>query len=106
VVNMENRRSGNYIVALAHDKVTGQEIPLPMDVVNFYDVDNEAKRCCNPFCGNLRKHLQTLFPDRYVIVAKSLEDPSKSVIDMAFDTNQSPPRTNNLYLQWRPKTPV
>ena len=32
VVNMENRRSGNYIVALAHDKVTGQEIPLPMGI--------------------------------------------------------------------------
>jgi hypothetical protein len=30
VVNMKNRRSGNYVVALAHDKTTGQEIPLPL----------------------------------------------------------------------------
>jgi hypothetical protein len=124
VVNMSDRRSENYILALVHDQVSDVEVPVPLgwcrhfgfgcntlirvlvDVIHIWDKEDEDKWCCRPLCGDLRAHLKFHWSKRVVIKATRFEEPFTSVLSTAFDTSEFPPRTNNLYLRWEPETPI
>ncbi|KIM22157.1 hypothetical protein M408DRAFT_333055 [Serendipita vermifera MAFF 305830] len=91
-----------YTLALAH-RAGGEEVPVPLDVIPFYDMQTEDKLCCKPFCGSLRKHLQVRWPNQSVITAKSLKAPHiPSVLEAVFHASRFPPSTNSLYFLWKP----
>ncbi|KIM19867.1 hypothetical protein M408DRAFT_334235 [Serendipita vermifera MAFF 305830] len=101
VVSRKCRRFA-YTLALAH-QFGGEEVPVPLDVVPFYDVQTEDKGCCTPSCRSLRQHLRVRWPNQWVITAKSLKAPHiPSVVDVEFHASRFLPGTNSLYFSWKP----
>ncbi|KIM30289.1 hypothetical protein M408DRAFT_328324 [Serendipita vermifera MAFF 305830] len=79
--------TGDYIVVL---KYVGQkEVPEPIAIAPL------GSPCCGEKCGNLRAHLERIWPNHMVTQAFKIED-GTDVLTETFDDSLFDPRTNDL----------
>ncbi|PVF93158.1 hypothetical protein CPB86DRAFT_877373 [Serendipita vermifera] len=93
---VEVTKRSEYIVAVLCDE-NNQEIPIPLDI------GKGGGPCCNPNCGNLRAHLNKLWPSRVIVRAHLLSDPTGSLghdpLSVALNDDNFDHRTNDLCIE-------